>query len=271
MDSIPNLATGWGGMENPTNVGQNQFMSFPALPNFNPPGMSQKTPTQQFTFPYPATGAPSASAPSGTAVGGSPYVGHGYYEAPTYDPAFTSNFYAFLQQLLQGGGADLQANLLSFLTGGPSSIPGASQLGEMATTGDPISALPEWQAMLEAQKRNIAQGEANLKEQFGFAGDLKSSPFGTAMSDYMQQTTLGQNALLAQLQTAALENAMQRKLTAGQDISQMAGAESQFLNELFSTGAFASPALFAKGQSSVLGGIGEIGKAIAAIIAAIPK
>jgi hypothetical protein len=54
--------------------------------------------------------------------------------------------------------------------------------------------------MINAQQQNIAQNQANLKEQFGAMGNLAGSPFGTAMSNYMQQTTADQNALLGQLQ-----------------------------------------------------------------------
>jgi hypothetical protein len=169
-----------------------------------------------------------------------------------------------LQGLLgQSGG--MQNNLLSFLQGGPSSIPGASQLSQMAQTGDPISALPEWQQMLQAQQQNISQNQANLKEQFAFSGDLQSSPFGTAMSDYMQQTSKDQNALLAQMQTQAMENAMGRELTAGQGLQAEAGGESQFLQQLLATGALASPAIFQKSKTSGLGGmLGGIGSLLGA-------
>jgi hypothetical protein len=175
------------------------------------------------------------------------------------DPTFTNSFYQMLQQMMSGGGGDLQNQLLSFLTGGKSSIPGANSLTSMAQTGNPISALPEWQKMVEAQQRGIGQGATNLKEQFAFMGDLASSPFGTAMSDYFSQTTKDQNALLGQLDTQAMEAAMQRELAASQDITGMAGAESQFLNQLFQGSALASPNIYnSKKGSSMLGGIGSL-------------
>src|SRR6266576_468029 len=98
----------------------------------------------------------------------------------------------------------------------------------------------------------------NLKEQFGFAGDLESSPFGTAMSNYMQQTSKDENALLAQLEQQAMESAMGRKLSADTSLMGMAGAESQFLDQLFSGAATASPGLFEKNKGSLLGGIGSL-------------
>jgi hypothetical protein len=175
------------------------------------------------------------------------------------DPVFTNNFYQMLQSLMSGGGGDLQNQLLSFLTGGHSNIPGASSLSSMAQTGNPISALPEWQKMIDAQQRQIGQGAANLKEQFAFMGDLASSPMATGMSDYFSQTAKDQNALLGQLDTQAMEAAMQRELAASQDITGMAGAESQFLNQLFQGSALASPNIYSsKKGSSMLGGIGSL-------------
>jgi hypothetical protein len=237
----------------PSSGGSNQWMqNYPALPNFNP-----SVSTGGSSTPWAMT-SPSAAAPTGTTPGGDPYIGHGLYENPTYDPGFTGGYYGMLQQLMAGGGGDLQNQLLSFLSGGSSTIPGASSLTEMAKTGDPISALPEWQKMIAAQQQNIQQNQAQLKEQFGFAGDLQSSPFGTAMSNYEQQTSKDQDALLAQLEQQSMESAMQRKLAASQDITGMAGAETQFLDQLFSQGAFASPGLSKKSSSSPLGGIGSL-------------
>ena len=80
------------------------------------------------------------------------------------------------------------------------------------------------------------------------------------MSDFQTQTTAQQNALLAQLQSTSLENAMQRQLTAGQGIQAEAGGESQFLNKLLAGGGLASPSIFGKTQTGGLGGLlGGIG------------
>jgi hypothetical protein len=248
MESWGGASGGWSGGGSSTG-GQNQYMSYPSLPNFNP----------QFSTasPWAVGGKP------GTFFGGQPGgrsdLGGNMFTAPTYDPTFTSQYYNMLHGMMgQSGG--LQNNLLSFLQGGPTTMPGASQLAQMAQTGNPISALPEWQQMLQAQQRNIGENQANLKEQFAFAGDLQSSPFGTAMTDYMTQTTRDQNALLAQMQTQALESAMGREMGAGMGLQQEAGAESQFLQQLLSGGAFASPELFNKPKTSGLGGLlGGIG------------
>lgn len=243
--------------------GQNQYMAYPSLPNFNPTSGGGSFAPQNYS---PASNVPPGYGPGQywTGPGGRADLGGNTFAAPTYDPQFTSQYYTMLQGLLgQSGG--MQNNLLSFLQGGPSSIPGASQLSQMAQTGDPISALPEWQQMLQAQQQNISQNQANLKEQFAFSGDLQSSPFGTAMSDYMQQTSKDQNALLAQMQTQAMENAMGRELTAGQGLQAEAGGESQFLQQLLATGALASPAIFQKSKTSGLGGmLGGIGSLLGA-------
>ena len=230
--------------------GSNQWMTYPALPNFNP-SMSA-TPSAPYQPNIP--GQSNYWQP-----GGKHQLGGGMTSEPTMDPTFTANFYQMLQGLMSGGGGDLQNQLLSFLGGGQSNIPGASSLSEMANTGDPISALPEWQKMIEAQQRGIGENAANLKEQFAFMGDLASSPMATGMSDYFTQTSKDQNALLGQLDTQAMEAAMQRKLTASQDITGMAGAESQFLDQLLQGGAFASPNMYGGKQgSSILGGLGSL-------------
>jgi hypothetical protein len=115
-----------------------------------------------------------------------------------------------LGQLAQTGG---QTGALGAIgqTGG---LTGA--LGQMAQTGDPTNVTPEWQAMVAAQQNNIAQNQANLKEQFGSMGDLSSSSAANAMSLYNSQTAADQNSLLGQLQASASESAAGRMLSAQQ-------------------------------------------------------
>jgi hypothetical protein len=102
-----------------------------------------------------------------------------------------------------------------FQTGVGSGMPGADALGTIASQG--ISALPEWQSMIAAQQQNIGQNEAQLREQFAGLGDLAGSPFGTAESNFRQQTTLDQNALLAQLQQ---QNILQGQIPVAQFLNQ---------------------------------------------------
>jgi hypothetical protein len=86
----------------------------------------------------------------------------------------------------------------------------------LATTGDPISQMPAWQAMIGSEQQNIQQNAAQLKEQFGSMGALSSSNAADAMSQFFQQTALGQNAQLTQATATAQENAANRMLQTGE-------------------------------------------------------
>ena len=105
---------------------------------------------------------------------------------------------------LTAGLNPLLQQLMQFFQTGQGGGPGLSNLANIANNG--VSALPEWQQMIAAQQQNIGQNQANLAEQFGFSGNLAGSPFGTAMSNYMQGTTAQQNALLGQLQQSNIQN-----------------------------------------------------------------
>lgn len=107
-------------------------------------------------------------------------------------------------QLTAGMNPLLQQLMSFFQTGQGGGMPGMSNLANIANNG--VSALPEWQSMIAAQQQNIGQNQAQLKEQFAGMGDLAGSPFGNAMSNYMQQTTLDQNSLLGQLQQSNIQN-----------------------------------------------------------------
>jgi hypothetical protein len=164
------------------------------------------------------------------------------------DPTLTQQFYNMLSgQVGQGlPGFNLQSMLPSsgqatapgqlnaplnnvyqqlqqFLTGGQSSMPGASQATQMAQTGNPIDQTPAWQAMIASEQQNTDQNANNLREQFAFGGDLKSSPFGSAMQQYYNQNALNQNAQLTQATATAQEAAQQRELSAQQGTQALAG------------------------------------------------
>jgi hypothetical protein len=302
-----------------TGAGSNQYMnSYPTIPSptgstgTNSPNVmpssAQTTPgvvpqTQYPTFsPTTPSGVPGSASPGsgGNLQGGNQLV-------PTMDPNLTSTFMQWLQtQLGQGlpafnlsatlptGGTttpgavsapenSMLQQLQSFLTGGSSSMPGASGLTTMATTGDPTSQLPAWQAMVQAMGQNTAQNEANLAEQFGTTGSLGSSEYGTAMSNFQTQNTLNQNALLGQMQATASENAANRELSAQQGLQSEASGMGQYLqgldqqsiqnlyNEymttlpqtnpilsLLGTSALTEPSVAGSSGSSLLGGIGSI-------------
>lgn len=207
---------------------------------------------------YPFYGNPMGfNAPPGTpnikypGTGAVHNLGHGFYGVP---PAFPS-MQADLAQLLTGqlgqgttpfdlsavlptGGTTTPGSLSAplnpqmqqlmqyFLTGQGGNAPGLNTMSQLSSTGLPTDVMPEWQAMIAAQQQNIQQNEANLKEQFAATGGLGGSPYGTAVSNYEQQTTKDQNALLGQLTAQSLEAARGRQagaaeqlFTGGQDFS----------------------------------------------------
>lgn len=110
-------------------------------------------------------------------------------------------------------------------SGGPT---GSSTVESMAQTGNPTDVGPAWQAMLAAEQKNTDKNAANLREQFAFGGDLKSSPFASAMTDFYNQNTLNQNAQLTAAEQAAQESAAGRQLSASSDL--MAGSGNMATN-----------------------------------------
>lgn len=172
-------------------------------------------------------------------------IGHGINAISPIDPNFTAALTSFLQSQIGQGVTpfDLSAvlpssgatttpgslsapltNLLSMLQqfyqtgqGGPT---GTQTMAEMAKTGMPTDVGPAWQAMVDSMQRQIGQGQANLREQFSFGGNLAGSPFGAATTDYQAQTTKDLNSILAQMQANASEAAAGRQLSAGSTLMQ---------------------------------------------------
>jgi len=207
-----------GGSGTPGFIPYNAWSSSPTSPDVNNP------------FQVPSQGSGYGSGTSG--AGGGPTstnLGHGIIETGLQYQGLSGSFADYLMnQLGQGlspfdlstmlpsGGTTMPGQLSAglnpllsqlqnfFMTGQGGQLPGMSQLSTIANNG--VSALPEWQSMINEQQQNIQQNQANLKEQFGSMGDLAGSPFGTAMSNYMSQTTADQNALLGQLQQSNIQN-----------------------------------------------------------------
>lgn len=232
---------------------------------------------------------------------------------PTFDPYYTQQYYNMLSQQLGKGlpGFNLQTvlpssgqttqagqlnaplnnvyqQLQALLTGGSSSIPGASAATSMANTGNPVNQTPAWQAMIASEQQNTAQNANNLREQFASAGDLNSSPFGTAMQQFYNQNAMNQNAQLTQATTAEGDAAANRALSAQQGFQGLAeqtgsnlqtidqNAINQMLqefnytlpqnnpmNQMFQTAALSSPNVAgtptsAQNFASVAGGIGSL-------------
>jgi hypothetical protein len=215
-----------------------------------PSGIGQGTTTGSDVF--------NPNQPIGGA-GGVKNVGSGAATVTSMFPQFTAEFYNYLQSQLGKGATpfnlattapssgkatapgalnapltDINKMLESFYqtgTGGPT---GTSTLESMAQTGNPTDVGPAWQAMLAAEQKNTDRNAANLREQFAFGGDLKSSPFASSMTDFYNQNTLNQNAQLTQAQQQTQEAAAGRQMTAGQDLTAGAtgmGTELQNLDQ----------------------------------------
>jgi hypothetical protein len=214
-------------MNGPTpGTSSNQF--FPAMPSlptqFNPGSMPSPFGSSGSSMSNPWNFDWSGTTKTNSNIGARD-LGSGIYSEPSMFPGVASGLSQYLgSQIGKGTPANpLLQQLLSFFGGGSSSIPGASTLANIANNG--ISALPEWQQMIAAQQQNIQQNEANLREQFGGMGTLAGSPFGTAMSNYEQQTTLDQNSLLAQLQQ---QNILQGQIPVAQGLQSGASQMGMF-------------------------------------------
>lgn len=94
--------------------------------------------------------------------------------------------------------------------------------GIASNAGYPTNIEPAWQAMVQAQQRNIDRGLADLNAAFGRSGNRFSTGHTTATNDYMIQAIRDQNATLGQMWTAAQEGARQRELAAAQGLGQYA-------------------------------------------------
>lgn len=249
----------------PTGSGSNQYATFPNAnptqnPNMNPSSTSGTTAGgtgsgASASFP----GVPSTSLN----IGGTGNLGGGLVTPGTLDPSFTGQFYSWLQQQVGPGAASQLGSLLGFLDGSSSSTPGANSLATMANTGDPVNQTPAWQAMVASENQNTQQNEANLKEQFAASGGLASTPYATAMANYLEQTNLDQNAQLTSAVTTEGDQAASRELTAGQGIQSEQSGLIQSLMSLLQSGALtqkntATKETGAQAATSLLSGIGSI-------------
>lgn len=97
-----------------------------------------------------------------------------------------------------------------------------SYLQGFAQDGQAINQMPAWQAMVDAQQRNLDRRYADLMESFNVSGNRVSTPFGQSAVDFQTQAGLEQNALLSQMTAQALEQAMGRQYGAAGALGQMA-------------------------------------------------
>ncbi len=206
-----------------------------------------------FTLP---SGSLSGSLPTPPTQPGQPFGGFSFASGgalpgtntnmttPTMDPALTNTMLGYLGgnigqglpafnqsvNLPSGGHTQpgqlsapmnpVMQQLMDFMTGksGPGALPGV---------------LPMWQSEMAAMQGPIEQNMANLREQFGSQGALGSSEMGTAMQDYMSQTSADEMALL----TSATQASLPQMASVGMDIqgidqSAIGRAYNQFQTDL---------------------------------------
>ncbi len=174
----------------------------------------------------PGTGV-SAENPFGAAQ--ADYSGNMF--APQMQAGGQSGADSWLQGQAQSGSDNLAGyaggtnSMQQMLAQGKSPNQQALQ-GIVAGGGNPIDQLPAWQSMVKAQQRGIDEGSQQLQSQFDVGGNRFSTAFGTAATDYQNQATANQNALLGQMSATAGENAQSRLLNAG---STLAGIGAQGL------------------------------------------
>lgn len=181
-------------------------------------------------------------------VGGVLNAGTQDQTVTTLYPGFTNQFYNWLQSQMGQGAAPFNLSAIMPSTGQPTAPgtltapenpilqalqqfyqtgtggpTGSSTLASMAQTGNPTDVGPAWQAMNAAENQNTQNNAADLREQFAFGGDLASSPFANAMTQFYNQNTLNQNAQLTQAEQAAQESAAGRQLSAATGLQTGAG------------------------------------------------
>ncbi len=100
------------------------------------------------------------------------------------------------------------------------------------TGGGSVDQLPAWNAMVQAQQRNIDRNMAQLEESMNASGNRFSTSFGNAANDYLTQTTRDQNASLLAAQTQALEQMLGRQMTAAGQAGQLGLAGHQTAGQL---------------------------------------
>ena len=176
-----------------------------------------------------------------TSVPGTYQAGNQYLTGSTYDPALTSDLFGYLQsqvgqqgimypgqltaapnpvygqlQGYYGGQLQQPGGQIPGLANLAQQLPGYGMLEQTAQTGNPISAVPAWQQMIDAQQHQIQAGANQLQMQLAAGGNLVGTPYGSSMADYYEQAGKDQNAMLAQMQQQALESAAGRQFGAQQ-------------------------------------------------------
>src|SRR5207245_5754019 len=198
--------------------GSNQWGSFPSMtsgPTNNPsqPGI---VPSAQGFQPIFGRATGGAADPNiDPAVGWFRKLPGGAQTGPTLDPRFTQAFDSWLRSQMGQGASPFNLSAILPSTG-KATEPGTltapmnpieqllQQFYKTGEGGPMAGVLPMWQSAMKAMEQPEKQAEANLREQFAFAGGLDSSPFGTSMANFQNQAALNKEALLGQLTLQAL-------------------------------------------------------------------
>ncbi len=284
--------------------GQNQWMNFPSMtsgpqnnPMMTPPGVVPSAGGGQSFFPDLFGGLGGLTSPWGDpsvqTVGSGGKLRGGAGTGPTIDPRFTQALDLFLRGQIGKGATPFGLSSVLPSTGGitgPGTLtapenPIMKLLQQFFQTGQggPLpGVLPMWTAEMEAMKRPEAEALANLREQFSFMGDLASSPFGKAVTDFETQAALGKEALLGQLTLQALpQMAGFGEFLQGLDQASIDRLVQEFirtrpeysplLGEEFGLATTFPPIYTKKGGvgQALIGSSGDIAGGVAALIAAL--
>lgn len=152
---------------------------------------------------------------------------------------------ALSQMGLSAGGSDFYAaNQKGFKSAGfPNAIAGLMASFLQNGAGFNPQAV---QAMLAALQPQIAQGEANVMEQFGAQGLRNSSPAALGLAGFDAQATLNEGQVISQMYEQSVQDYMQVMLAGKKDASQSGGVGSM-LGGLLS------------GSGSVMQGLAKLG------------
>lgn len=213
--------------------GTNQWMNYPSMGGSYSPTGGYPMPSSSYPpgIVPPATSGPYPSTPGPIGKGGVGATNKlpGNQETvPTIDPFYSGAYGDWLATQLGTGMTpfDLSSILPS---SGKTTAPGTLTAPEnqimqslqnfyMTGQGGPLpGVLPMWEAEMGAMQQPIQQNLANLREQFGSMGALGSTEMGTAMENYLSQTSADEMALL----TSATQQALPGMASFGGGLQQL--------------------------------------------------
>jgi hypothetical protein len=203
---------------------------FMGLPGGNPSGSSTAVPGVSGTAPVPSVGTSTgtnpltpamptgSAAPTMTSAGSFPaYSGGG-------DPNQLLTALSGMNPggALGGAGSDWTHQLIGAFhkAGYPSAI--ASLMANFLSQGAGFN--PQVvQSLLASLQPGIAQGQANIMEEFGAEGLSSSSPAAVGLAGFDAQATLNEGQIISQMYEQSVQNYMQVMLSGKESSSQQGG------------------------------------------------